>query len=468
MTTNKQKPTLLYAIIVLLSLVAFLTIGMVHFGIKLQVMMFLSWMVIAAFSVKLGISYNELENGAYDMVRKAMQAILLMAAVGVLIGSWVASGTVPTLIYAGLKIISPKYFLITTLVFCSFVSLATGSSWGTLGTAGIAMVGIGAGLGIPEGMTAGAVISGAYFGDKMSPLSDSTNLAAASAGTNLFTHIKQMLYTTLPAYIISMVLFLIFGFKYGADKMDYSQANEITSSLAQLFHIGIIPLLPAILVLAFLMKGKSPVLSVLVGSVAGMAVAIFYQGYDVNSAFSFLWGGYKGEFDSFFLNKLLNRGGITSMLGVIALMIFALGLGGMLRVTGILEVLLEGIASKIKSLASLVASTMIISYVTSMISGSMALAAVMTGTLMGPLFEERDLKPENLSRIIEDTGTLGAPLIPWSTNGLFAINTLQVSWIAFAPYCFLNYLTPIFSLIYGFTGFSMVKYDKKDITKISF
>ncbi|MCG8482401.1 MAG: Na+/H+ antiporter NhaC, partial [Clostridia bacterium] len=425
MTSGKKKPTLGYSILVLVTLIAFLAIGMAGFKIKLQVMMFLSWVLMGAFAVKLGISYNELENGAFDMLRKAMQALALMAAVGLLIGSWIAAGTVPTLIYAGLKVISPKFFLVTTLIFCSFVSLATGSSWGTMGTAGLATMGIGAGLGIPAGMTAGAVISGAYFGDKMSPLSDSTNLAAAVSGTDLFTHIKQMLYTTVPSYIISMIIFLILGFKYGVDEMDYSQVSEITTSLNQLFNIGIIPLIPALIVLGLLIKGKSPVLSILIGGIAGAVVAILYQGVDISTAFGVLWGGYHGDFGSVFLNKLLNRGGITGMLGVVALMIFALGLGGMVRVLGIMETILEAIANKIKSVRSLVASTLIVSYISSIISGSMAFAAVMTATLMGPLFEERKLKPENLSRIIEDAGTLGAPLIPWSTNGIFTMSMLQ-------------------------------------------
>lgn len=463
MNNIKKKPSLGYSILTLATIITFMTIGMVGFKIKLQILMFLSWIIITAFSMKLGISYDELETGAFDMVRKAMQAMVLLTAVGILIASWIAAGTVPTLIFAGLKVISPKYFLITTLLLCSIVSLATGTSWGTLGTAGLAMMGIGAGLGIPAGMTAGAVICGSYFGDKMSPLSDSTNLAPAVAGTDVFTHIKHMLYTTVPSYVISMILFLILGFKYGFGQMDYSQVNEITSSLGQLFHIGIIPLLPAVVVIGLLAKRKSPITSILLGAIAGLVVAILYQGCDITTAFGALWGGYKGEFGSVFLNKLLNRGGIQSMLGIVALMIFALGLGGMMRVSGILDTILEEIAKKLKSTGGLVASSMMISYFAGMISGSMHFAAVMTGTLMSPLFEERKLKPENLSRIIEDCGTLGAVLIPWSTNAVFTMNMLQVSYAAYVPFCFLNYLNPIFSLIYGITGFSMVKYSEEEI-----
>lgn len=458
-----KKPSLQFAVLTLLVIVAFMATGLIIFKIKLNTLMFLSWLLMVPFAMKLGFSFEELEDGAYSMIKKGLQAMIIIMAVGALIGAWIASGTVPTLIYIGLKIISPKFFLVTTLFFCAIISSATGTSWGSMGTAGIAMMAVGEGMGIPAGMTAGAVISGAYFGDKMSPLSDSTNLAPAVAGTDVITHIKHMTYTTGPSFIISAILFTILGLKYGVASVDLQLVTEILAGLSGIFKISWIALIPTILVIYLLIRGHSPVTSILSGAVLGALFAIFYQGTTLGLAASAMWGGYKGEFELTFMNKLLNRGGIESMQGIVSLMMFGLGLGGMMRITGILETLLAGISKKIKSDGGLVFITVLVSYLSNAIGASMAFGAVLTGTLMSPLFEEHKLKPENLSRIIEDAGTLGAVMIPWTTNAVYTMQVLQVSYLAYLPFCFLNILNPIISIIYGVTGFSMTKYTDEEI-----
>ncbi|MCF6466756.1 Na+/H+ antiporter NhaC [Clostridium sp. Cult2] len=463
MEKEKKTPSFKYALLALGAIVVFMIIGINFLKIRIEVMMFGAWLIVVPFAKKLGYTFDELEGAAYEMVRKGMQAITIILAVGMLVGAWISAGTVPTLIYYGLKIITPKFFLVTALILCSIVSLATGTSWGTMGTCGIAMMGIGAGLGIPAGMTAGAVISGAYFGDKLSPLSDSTNLAPAVSGTDVITHIKHMLPVTIPAYLISFVIFLVLGFKYGSDTADISMINEIVVSIEGIFNVGIIALLPAIIVIFLLVRGQSPVTSILIGSVAGYAVATLYQGFDPAYAAEALYTGFAGDFGSDFLNKLLNRGGLLSMANIASIMISGLGLGGMLRYSGILQAILDVLATKIKNEGSLILSTMIVAYLANMIGGSMSFAAVMTGTLMSPLYEQWNLKPENLSRTIEDSSTLGAPLIPWNSNALFAMSMLQVSYAEYIGFAFFNIIDPIIAIIYGFTGFTIKKYTEDEL-----
>lgn len=462
MENKVRKPSLGSAIGILLTLILFFVIGMQVFSVKLQTLLLLGWLIIIPFGMRLGHSYESLEKEAFLTFGKGLQAAMILMAVGLMIGSWISAGTVPTLLYVGLKVINPKFFLVSVLLFCSIVSLATGTSWGTIGTAGIAMMGIGAGLGIPAGMTAGAIISGAFFGDKMSPLSDSTNLAPAVAGTDLITHIKHMAYTTLPAYIISAIIFLFLGFRYGSGVTDVNQVNEILTSLSGIFRIGMIPMLPALVVLTLLLLKKPAVPSMLIGGVVGTLVAVFYQGYGVSEAMGYLYNGFSGEFGNLFMNKLLNRGGIASMLGMVATMIFALGLGGLLNYTGILSTILDAVSKKIRSTGALVASTIFVSYFSNAVGASMTFAAVITGSLMAPLFKKFNLKPENLSRIIEDAGTLGAVLIPWNLSAIFVMGTLQVSFLEYLPYCLLSFITPIISLIYGFTGITMKQYEESE------
>lgn len=465
---KKEKTTMTFgmACLALGLIVLFMVIGILMFKVKLPTLLFFSWLIVVPFAYKIGMSYSELQTGAFEMIRRGMEAIVIIMAVGALTGSWIASGTVPGLIYAGLKVMSPSFFLVTSLFLCSLVSLATGTSWGTIATAGIACMGIGAGLGVPAGMTAGAVICGAYFGDKMSPLSDTTNMCPAIAGTDVMTHVKHMFYTTIPSYIITAVIFLVLGFKYGSSNVDMSNVQVLMDSISGLYKVGFIVFIPAILVITLLVMKQSPVTSILLGAAVGIIIAVLYQGHPMDFAAGTLYSGYSGDFGNEFLNKLLNRGGIASMLQLATIMISGLGLGGMLRVSGILPAIVNKLTKYIKSVGSLVVTTLLIGYVGNAVGGSQSFAHVMTGTLMEPVFKQFKLKPENLSRILEDGGTMGAPLIPWTGSGVYCVTMLQVPWAAYFPYCFLNFLCPIFSVIYGFTGYSMKKYSDEEFVKI--
>ena len=463
MEKEKKSATVGGSLLVMGLIVAFMCGGMILFKGKLQVLIFFSWLLVLPYAMYLGYTFKDLEEGAYDMMRKVLQPGVIILGVGAMIGTWILSGTVPLLIYIGLDIITPKIFLLTTLLLCSIVSLCTGTSWGTIGTAGLAMVGIGAGLGIPAGMTAGAVICGAFFGDKMSPVSDSTNLAAAVTGTELMTHVKHMCYTTGPSYLICCVIFTVIGFKYGANDLDHESIATIMNGIAATFKLGFVPLLPAVLVITLLLLKRPAVSSIMLGAVAGALVAILYQDASIATTLNAMNSGYSGKSGMEFLDKLLNRGGIASMYGIMGLFIFALGLGGMLQTCGILTAILSIFANRIKSNRDLLFSAMIVSYISNCIGATISFASVMTGTLMAPMFRERGVKPENLSRIIEDCGTLSGPVIPWNTGSVYASGALGVSPFEFIPYCFLSFINPVISIIYAITGFSITTYSEGEM-----
>lgn len=454
-----KKPSIGYSIFILLMVVTIIAVGMIAFAASIQMMLFIAILTVIPFVLRLGYKYETVEEEIFASMKKALQPSMILLGVGVLIGSWIISGTVPTIIYYGIQSISPQFFLVTTLLFCSIVSLATGSSWATLGTAGIAMMGVGHSLGIPVGMTAGAVISGAYFGDKMSPLSDSTNLSAAVVGADLMDHIKHMLWTTVPAYIITAIIFTVMGFQYGNQVANSTEVSALTGYLAENFNLGLIPIIPVLILFGLLISKQPAITSIFIGSIAGAVVALLYQGANMNGILAVLYDGYVVESGIEVVNTLLQRGGLTSMLPLIALFLFALGLGGLLQKSGVLETIIVSVTSRIKSKGMLVFVTIIISYFTMGIGGAFSFGAVMTGTLMKPIYEKFNLKPENLSRIIEDSATQSCSLIPWTASGLFTAAALGVSPFVYIPFCFLAMITPIFSLIYGITGFTMAEND---------
>jgi Na+:H+ antiporter, NhaC family len=462
---NRRKPSFMYALAMLMAAIIIISVGILVFDAPIQILMFFSILVLVPFMMGLGFTYKQVEQSMMKSMGKALQPGLILLTVGILIGAWIASGTVPTLIYYGIQSVTPQFFLVTTLLFCSLVSVATGTSWGTIGTAGIAMMGVGTSLGIPVGLTAGAIVSGAYFGDKVSPLSDSTNLAPAVTGTALFTHIKHMLWTTLPAYLVTAVIFTVIGLNYNAASVDAESVNQLTAYLDDTFHLGIIPLIPIIVLIGLLILKKPAIPSIFIAAVVGGVIAMVYQGFSFKDTVTIFYSGYNVESGVEIVDSLLQRGGLTSMLGLIALFLFALGLGGMLAESGVLEALIASFADKIHHTGTLVFVTVIVSYATLAIGGAAYFSIVMTGTLMKPIFERLNLKPENLSRILEDTGTQGTALIPWTGSGIYTAGALGVATGAYFPFCFLAFLTPLVSLFYGITGLTMTKQEKPKKTK---
>lgn len=460
---KRLKPSFSEALLLVVVCFVIIFASILAFNIAVQIALLVCLFLAIILGKKLKYSYDELETAAADSVRSGLQALLILVIVGAMVGTWIAGGVVPSLIYYGLKIINPKIFLLATLLICSLTSLATGTSWGTAGTAGVAMMGIGAGLGIPAPITAGAVLSGAYFGDKMSPLSDSTNLTASMSETNVFSHIKSMMYTTVPSYIIVCIMYLVVGFKYGGSSLDYGNINNILSVLDSNFNIGILMIIPAIVVIGLMVMKKPAFPSIAVGAALGSIWAIILQGKNFAEAVGVAWGGYSISTEIVYIDKLLNRGGMTSMLSVVAVMLFGLGFGGVLKHIGVLDALIEPFARKIKSVGQLILSTIIVGNITNAAGCSMYISLIMTPQLMGKTFKKFKLKPEMLSRVTEDGGTLTAPLYPWTDNALYMFGVLGVSALEYTPWAFFLWLTPIISIILGYINKWGMLYEEEDV-----
>lgn len=452
-----KTPTFGLALLCMVSIIAFIALGMVKFGWSTPTVMFLCWVIVLPFGLYLGYTPAQLEKQALNLISRGLQAIMILLVVGAMIGCWIGSGTVATIIYAGIKLLSPNIFLLTALLFATLVACATGTSWGTMGTAGVALMGIGAAMGIPAGMTAGAVISGAYFGDKLSPMSDGPNLTCAITGAELIEHIKHSLKSALPGYLVSCVLFLILGFRYSGTQFDASGVTALAAGIEQSFRVGLIPLLPAVIVFILLAKKVSPILSILFGAFTGMLVCVFYQDLTFAQATTMFYAGFSKEFADPILATLFNRGGVSSMFATVSVGLFAMGFAGILNETGILGALVSPLEKHLKTQRSLVATTMAFGYINNCIGCSAGYSIIITGTLMKPLYEKFNLRNTNLSRVLGDCGTLFSVLVPWNTNALFAMSMLGVSFAEYVPFTFFCIITPIITLIYAFTGFSMTK-----------
>ena len=427
--------------------------------------LFASWIFIYLFCVEVRIPYNKVVDGAFEAIRMVVPTLCLLMAIGVMIGTWLQSGTIATIIAWGLKMINPAWLLPLTLLFCSLLSLVTGTSYGSVGSAGVAMMAIGNAMGINPGMVAGAVICGAMFGDKLSPLSDTTNLAPAVAGAKLGDHIRSMLWTTLPTYVITLIIFTVLGFSQTAGDYTTGNISIYVDALNNEFHLGFLTMIPAILIIVLLLCKVNAISALGISSFAAGFVSFFVQHDTLQSIIRTAYNGYSTAIEEPVLQSILNRGGMGSMLQYVAIICFAVGMGGMLEKLGVLDHILNAIVRRINSDGSMILATLITGYITSLISCSQPMAHVLTGRLMAPIFKERKVAPEILSRCLEDSGTLAGPMIPWHGYGVYMAGTLGVAWAAFFPYLFLLYLTPIFSIFYGFTGISIKHVDDTAATK---
>ncbi len=411
----------------------------------------------------LGMSWKEIQEGLTKGIVAALPAILILITVGLLIGIWIAAGVVPVMILYGLKILAPGYFLVAACLICSLISLATGSSWSTAATVGLAMMGVGQALGIPPAMTAGAVVSGAYFGDKMSPLSDTTNLAPAVAGTQLFTHIRHMVYTTTPAYVVALALFTGLGIlRPATGTVETPEYLLMISTLQEAFFLSPWLLLAPALVL-FLVWRKVPALPSLVAGVAmgALLLLVFQRGEggdnDLGRVLDALYSGYVSETGVPAVDELLTAGGLTSMLDTIALIIVALAFGGIMEASGMLERIAAAILSFARTTGTLITATILSCVGMNALASDQYLAIIVPGRMYRQAFLRRGLHPKNLSRALEDSATLTSPLVPWNTCGAYMSTVLGVGSFTYLPFAFLNLLSPLVSIFYGFTGITIQK-----------
>ena len=460
-TARTKKPaTLKLSIITLLLIIAFIAVGVGVFHVDIAVTLFLSWLIIWAVAATLGYRFSELEEFAYEMAKKCIVPAAIILAVGMMISAFMAAGTVPAILAAGLRIITPKFFLLITFIMCMLMSVLTGTSWGTLGTIGIAMMGVGAGLGVNPAITAGAVVGGAWFGDKMSPMSDSTIMCSTITGTPLMEHIKAMMQTTIPAAAIAAIIYTIIGFTTSGKTYDHDTVDEIINGLGNLFHLNILVIIPVILVIVLIVLKKGTVVALLCGTVVASVIAVLVQGYSISEIGGFLYSGFTCESGSEIVDSLVQRGGMTSLLSLLAVFVGGLGLGGMLDKTGLLTPILDAIKNRTNSTRGIMVAAWIATLLCIVVIPDNNFAFVMIGTLFAPLFKTYQLHTRNLSRVLEDVGTLGSALIPHNVGAQFAAGVLGVSTLAYLPYAFLNWLTPIISLIFILIQFKITKIDE--------
>jgi len=404
-----------------------------------------------------GMKWRAIEESFLHGIMLSLGACLILLVIGILIGTWILGGVVPTMVYYGLKLISPSVFLVATCGICAIVSLASGSSWATAGTVGIAMIGVGSGLGVPLPMVAGAIVSGAYFGDKMSPLSDTTNLAPAVAGSDLFSHVRHMLYTTVPALAIALVLYAVLGMKFAGGELDTRGVEEIMTTLETKFTISAWLLLVPGLVFVLVIKRVPALPALLIGAFAGGVCAMFVQGAPMSGVLLVANDGYAASTGVAAVDELLTRGGLSSMFPTLAIIITAMCFGGVMERSGMLESLAAVILRFAKSTGSLIAATIGTCVGMNIIAPDQYLSIVVPGRMYRDAYRRAGLDPKNLSRALEDAGTLTSPLIPWNTCGAYMTATLGVFSFAYLPYAFLNLICPVISVIYGYTGWTIAK-----------
>jgi len=463
MATKREKrdPYLWEALISILGLVLFISLAILRYETDAQVPILLGVLIAAIIGMRAGYSWKEIETGMLNGITNSLQAIVILLIIGILIGVWILSGVVPTMLYYGLKILHPKIFLPAALLICSITSLATGSSWGTSGTIGIALIGIGGGLGFPLPLVAGAVLSGAYFGDKMSPLSDTTNMAPAMVGTDLYTHIKHMSYTTGVSYGITLVIEIVLGFFYGGGETNLESVNQILAGIDAQFSVNPLLLLPPVIIMVLAFRKIPAVPGIVIGILAAGVLGAIFQRNTFGSLLSAAYGGYASNSGVEAVDNLLTKGGFESMMYTISLVICAMMFGGIMEKTNQLRVVVSVILKKAQSTGSLITATILTAIGSNLILCDQYMSIVMTGKMYAQSYKDQGLHPKNLSRAIEDSATVTANLVPWNSGGAYQAATLGVPTIAYLPFNFFCWITPIVSMLYGWFNITIDPLDEE-------
>jgi NhaC family Na+:H+ antiporter len=462
MTDKEQAASLGLALIPVIFLIAALFITIVLLEQPAHIPLILAAAVAAGVATHLKYKWKDIQDGMVNGINLAMGAILILMVVGTMIGTWISGGIVPSMIYYGLQVLSPGIFLGATMIICSIVSLGTGSSWSTAGTVGVALIGVGQGLGIPPAMVAGAIISGAYFGDKMSPLSDTTNLAPAVAGTDLFSHIRHMIYTVVPAYVLALILYGFIGSRFSGGLLNSQNIETMLSTIKSEFFIHPVLLLPPVLVIVMVVLKVPPLPALLGGAGIGGIFAMIFQSRSLAEVISSAQIGYISTSDVPMVDDLLTRGGLMSMMETVALIICALSFGGIMERTGMLKVLAAALLKRVRRTGSLVATTVFSCIGMNVIAADQYIAIVVPGRMFKSAYDAKKLHPKNLSRALENSGTMTSSLIPWNSCGAFMWATLGVNPLIYLPYAFLNLIVPIIAVIYGYTGITMEKIEESE------
>lgn len=472
-TKEKKKPGLGLAILPLAVMFVVLFTGLVIYSIDIKILLLICAAFTTILCMALGYTWKEVEQEIVEKLAKAFPAIMILITVGLMIGAWIVSGTIPFLVVVGLKIINPKFIIVTAFLVTVILSVSTGTSWGAAGTVGAALMSVAAGMGAPLPAVAGAIVAGAYFGDKMSPLSDSTNMSAIASGTNLYKHIGHMFYTTVPGFIISCVVYVIAGISF-ASSGEISQVDAIIQELEALFNLSmpvcLLLLVPPVIIVAGSLMKKPTIPVMMISSALAVLIAMAVQGFSFSTCAASMLSGFKMEM---FVNpaidletvakevpNLLQRGGMSSMMNTALMAFCGFAFIGALTVSGCLDVILSRIMKHIHSTGQLITITAVLGVIMITVIGEACVTFLMLGGLFKEEYIRRGLETKNLSRTLEDSITVIEPLVPWSLAGVFMTSTLGVPTTQYAPWACLCYTGVIFAIIWGFTGFGIAKIKK--------
>lgn len=477
MSDSIKKPTYIQAATPLIALIVMLATSVFMFGAdssygpnQLALLTAAALACIVAFSN--GYSWEQIEEGITKGISVALGAILIILMVGSLIGTWLLSGIVPTLIYYGLELLSPSWFYAASCLICAIVAISIGSSWTTAATIGVALIGVATGMELNIAIAAGAVVSGAYFGDKMSPLSDTTNLAPAVSGSELFAHIRYMTLTAVPAFVISLLLFTFIGFTSSASA-NLQSLEVMQNELLSIFNINILMLVPLAILFTLAVMKKPALPTIFIGAILGGVWAIIFQPDvvatlvpesvegswlgPIGAVWVALFDGTRVSTANPDLESLLSGGGMVSMLNTVWLILTAMTFGAVMECTGLLRQLLKGLLKVVHSTGGLITATLFTCFGVNLLTADQYMAIVLPGRMFREEYANRDLDPRVLSRTLEDSGTITSALIPWNTCGAYMFAVLGVFPLTYAPFAFFLYLTPLIAMIFAFTNFKILR-----------
>ncbi|UOQ92064.1 Na+/H+ antiporter NhaC [Halobacillus shinanisalinarum] len=463
---KKRKPSFLVSSLIILFIIAILGVSILVYGAAPHIPIVLAAIIVALYGLKLGYKWKELEQAMTKGVSYGIPAILILSLIGILVGVWVLNGTVQTITYYGLQVLSPSIFLVTAVIITAVVAIMTGSSWSAISTIGIALMGVAYGMSISPNITAGAIVCGAMFGDKLSPLSDTTNLAAATAKVDIFQHIKHMLWTTVPSLLITLAIFAFIGFTSDRSAADTGKVDAMMTTLNNEFMLTPIALISPLLIIFLAFRKVSPIPSLIIGLVAAVLTSFYtVSGVSFGTIMNTAHFGYTAETGDEAIDSLLSLGGLDSMLFGVSLILMALSFGGIIREIGLAHAIIDGMRSFLRSRGNVISSTVLSCLGINVVVGEQYLSIILPGQMLEESYEEANLHPKNMSRTLEDAGTLIHPLIPWGVTGAFIMTTLNVG-VGYIPFSFICFISPIIAIIYGYSGFTLTPMGKEKLVHI--
>ena len=455
----EKKLSLGKALLVIGFLLVSIFVGVIFWGLDPQIPIVITTVFAIIIAMINGAKWSDLQESIVKAINSITTSIVFLLVMGIMLGTWLHSGVVPTIIFYGSRIISPKVFLPTAFLLCSATSLTTGDSWGTAGTIGVALLGIALSFGIPAPVIAGAIVSGSYFGDKLSPISDTTVLASGTSGVNVFVHVKYMLYTTVPSMIIATIIYFFIGLKYSGD-VNIDQINVINDLLSETFTITPVLLLVPVVVVIMIAKKVDPIPTLMVSAIIAAIFSIVLQGSSISEVIEVMHYGVELDTGNELIDDLIVGGGLDYVMWTISLIFCAMAFAGVLDASGITEAIVRKILSVVRSTGDLILATVVSAIFVNAVTADQYLAIIFPGRMFKDAYKDKNLDLKVLSRTLEDAGTLTSPLFPWNTCGAFIGGVLGVNAFAYLPYAILNWLNPIIAIIYGYTNFKIAYTDE--------